>query len=29
MLSEQTDSPHGSELDKISDLTFLGKEIKD
>jgi hypothetical protein len=29
MLSEQTESPHGSELNKISDLTFLGKEIKD
>ena len=27
MLNDQTENPHGSELDKVKDLSFLGKEL--
>jgi hypothetical protein len=29
MLHDQKDNPHGSELDRIKDKSFLGKELKD
>ena len=29
MLNNQTENPHGSELDKLHDTNFLGKELKD